>query len=133
MKNEKKAPRGVTIGITSIVVLFVVIAMTIFAVLTLSTVAQEKKLADKYSVGTAQIPVAWAIAKGTLPIIGVTKENQVEDAVKAANIALTAEEVAELEALPPVPEVQGLVSQGWNWTTRISRRMKRQRWRSLRQ
>ena len=28
----------------------------------------------------------------------------------------TLEEVAELEALPPVPEVQGLVSQGWNWT-----------------
>lgn len=59
--------------------------------------AELKKLADKYSVGTAQIPVAWAIAKGTLPIIGVTKENQVEDTVKAANIALTAEEVAELE------------------------------------
>lgn len=59
--------------------------------------AELKKLAEKYSVGTAQIPVAWAIAKGTLPIIGVTKENQVEDAVKAANIALTAEEVAELE------------------------------------
>ena len=59
--------------------------------------AELKKLADKYSVGTAQIPVAWAIVKGTLPIIGVTKENQVEDAVKAANIALTAEEVAELE------------------------------------
>lgn len=56
-----------------------------------------KKLADKYGVGAAQIPVAWAIAKGTLPIIGVTKENQVEDAVKAANITLTAEEVAELE------------------------------------
>ena len=31
-----------------------------------------KKLADKYGVGMAQIPVAWAIAKGTLPIIGVT-------------------------------------------------------------
>lgn len=59
--------------------------------------AELKKLADKYNVGAAQIPVAWAIAKGTLPIIGVTKENQVEDAVKAANIALTAEEVAELE------------------------------------
>ena len=59
--------------------------------------AELKKLADKYSVGTAQIPVAWAITKGTLPIIGMTKENQVEDAVKAANIALTAEEVAELE------------------------------------
>ncbi len=56
-----------------------------------------KKLADKYGVGTAQIPVAWAIAKGTLPIIGVTKENQVLDAVKAANVTLTAEETAELE------------------------------------
>lgn len=56
-----------------------------------------KKLADKYGVGMAQIPVAWAIAKGTLPIIGVTKENQVLDAVKAANITLTDEEVSSLE------------------------------------
>ena len=56
-----------------------------------------KKLADKYDVGMAQIPVAWAIAKGTLPIIGVTKENQVLDAVKAANISLTDEEVSSLE------------------------------------
>ena len=56
-----------------------------------------KRLADKYNVGPAQIPVAWAIAKGTLPIIGVTKENQVLDAVKAAKIVLTAEETAELE------------------------------------
>ena len=40
---------------------------------------------------------AWAIAKGTLPIIGVTKENQVLDVVKAANITLTEEEVSSLE------------------------------------
>ena len=46
--------------------------------------AELKKRADKYNVGPAQIPVAWAIAKGTLPIIGVTKTNHVEDAVKAA-------------------------------------------------
>lgn len=59
--------------------------------------AELKKLADKYNVEIAQIPVAWAIAKGTLPIIGVTKEKHVEDAVKAANIALTQEETAELE------------------------------------
>ena len=59
--------------------------------------SELKKLAEKYGVGTAQIPVAWAIAKGTLPIIGVTKENQVLDAVKAANITLTAEDAAELE------------------------------------
>lgn len=59
--------------------------------------SELKKLAEKYNVGPAQIPVAWAIAKGTLPIIGVTKENQVLDAVKAANVTLKAEETAELE------------------------------------
>ncbi len=59
--------------------------------------AELKKLADKYNVGPAQIPVAWAIAKGTLPIIGVTKTGHVEEAVKAPNVALTAEETAELE------------------------------------
>ena len=61
--------------------------------------AKLKVLADKYGVDIAQIPVAWAMAKGTLPIIGVTKTKHVEDAVKAANITLTAEETKELEEL----------------------------------
>lgn len=64
-----------------------------------------KKLADKYNVEIAQIPVAWAVAKGTLPIIGVTKTKHVEDAVKAANITLTAEETAELEKLADSLEI----------------------------
>lgn len=58
-----------------------------------------QKLADKYQVGLAQIPVAWAIAKGTLPIIGVTKTTHVIDAVKAAKVALTTEEMNDLEKL----------------------------------
>ena len=58
-----------------------------------------RKLAERYGVGPAQIPVAWAIAKGTLPIIGVTKENQVADAAKAANITLSEADIAELEAV----------------------------------
>ena len=57
-----------------------------------------KKLAYKYGAAIAQIPVAWAIAKGTLPIIGVTKVSHVEDAAKAAQITLSADEVKELEA-----------------------------------
>ena len=56
------------------------------------------RIADKYGAGIAQVPAAWAIAKGTLPIIGVTKVSHVEDAVKAANIRLTADETAELES-----------------------------------
>ena len=58
-----------------------------------------KKLADKYNVKPAQIPVAWAIAKGILPIVGATKPSHVEDAIKAANISLTSEETVELEKL----------------------------------
>lgn len=54
-------------------------------------------LAEKYGVGTAQIPIAWAIAKGTLPIIGVTKVRHVEDAAKAAAVRLTDGEVQDLE------------------------------------
>lgn len=57
-----------------------------------------KLLADKYGVGIAQIPVAWAIGKGTLPIIGVTKERHVADAVRATEITLTAEEIHLLES-----------------------------------
>ncbi len=56
-----------------------------------------RALAEKYGVGPAQIPVAWAIAKGTLPIIGVTKEGQVLDAVRASEIALSPEDAARLE------------------------------------
>lgn len=59
--------------------------------------AALKTLADKYGVGIAQIPVAWAIGKGTLPIIGVTKPHHVADAVKAAAISLTPEEIRLLE------------------------------------
>lgn len=59
--------------------------------------AKLKEVADKYNVAPAQIPVAWAIAKGTLPIIGVTKTSHVEDAVKACSIELTKEEITMLE------------------------------------
>lgn len=58
-----------------------------------------KKLADKHGVGPAQIPVAWAISKGTLPIIGVTKPSHVEDAAKAVEVVLSDAEIKELEAV----------------------------------
>ena len=59
--------------------------------------AKLKEVADKYNVAPAQIPVAWAIAKGALPIIGVTKAYHVEDAVKACNVELTQDEIKMLE------------------------------------
>ena len=53
----------------------------------------------KYGASCSQIGIAWAIAKGTLPIIGATKERHVIEAAEAAKIQLTAGEVARLEAL----------------------------------
>jgi aryl-alcohol dehydrogenase-like predicted oxidoreductase len=42
--------------------------------------------------------MAWAIAKGTVPIIGVTKASHIADAVKAAEITLTSQDIHDLEA-----------------------------------
>ena len=56
-----------------------------------------KKIGEKYSASVSQIAIAWTVAKGTLPIIGVTKPSHVEDAAKAAQISLTADEMSELE------------------------------------
>lgn len=58
-----------------------------------------KEIADRHGVAMAQLPVAWAIAKGTLPIIGVTKVYQVEDAAKAAALELSADEIDTMERL----------------------------------
>jgi aryl-alcohol dehydrogenase-like predicted oxidoreductase len=67
-----------------------------------------RQIGGKYAVSPAQIAAAWAIAKGTLPIIGVTKVEQVEAAAKAAEIVLTAEEVSELEALGDAANINTL-------------------------
>lgn len=60
-------------------------------------VAVMRTVGDKYSVTPAQVALAWAIAKGTTPIIGVTKPAQVQDAVRVMQVALTADEVKMLE------------------------------------
>ena len=44
-----------------------------------------------------QVALAWAIAKGTTPIIGVTKPSQVQDALQATKVTLTADEMKALE------------------------------------
>lgn len=61
--------------------------------------AGMKEIVDRRGVSVALLPIAWAIAKGTLPIIGVTKVYQVEDAVKGARLELTDEEIETLERL----------------------------------
>lgn len=60
---------------------------------------EMKAIGEKYGASCSQIGIAWAIAKGTMPIIGATKERHVIEAAEAAKIQLTAEEVTRLEQL----------------------------------
>ena len=71
-------------------------------------IEKMRQIGGKYDASPAQIAAAWAIAKGTLPIIGVTKVEQVEAAAKAAEIALTADEISELEALGDTANINTL-------------------------
>ena len=56
-------------------------------------------IGQKYGASCPQIGIAWAIAKGALPLIGATKERHVIEAAEAAKIQLTVEEVERLEKL----------------------------------
>lgn len=70
-----------------------------------------KEIGDAHQASVAQIGMAYAIAKGTLPIIGATKPHHVTDAIGSTRITLTPKEVAALEqtALATGVETKG----GW--------------------
>lgn len=53
----------------------------------------------------ADVATAWAIAKGTTPIIGVTQADYIDGLVRAGGIELDEDEIAELEALADAAQV----------------------------
>ncbi len=71
-------------------------------------------IGQKYGASCSQIGIAWAIAKGTLPIIGATKEHHVIEASEAAKIKLTSEEVTRLEQLADATGID--TRGGWEHT-----------------
>lgn len=60
-------------------------------------IAVMRTIGNKYDITPAQVAMSWAIAKGTTPIIGVTKPAQVQDALAAIKVTLTEEDVKTLE------------------------------------
>ena len=58
-----------------------------------------KQIGEHHHATCSQIGIAWAIAKGTMPIIGATKAHHVTEAAEAAKIRLSEDEVARLERL----------------------------------
>ena len=64
-----------------------------------NTVKAVATVAEKRHVKRAQVALAWLLSKPvvTAPIVGVTKPEQLDDAVKALSLELSPEEIEQLE------------------------------------
>ena len=62
-------------------------------------IAEMKKIGQAHEASVSQIAIAYAINKGTYPIVGATKPRHVEEAATAARIKLSEDEIESLEAL----------------------------------
>ncbi len=62
-------------------------------------VDELRAVGEMHGASPSQVATAWAIAKGTLPIIGVTKVSQVEEAYAATQIKLAEDEIVRLEEI----------------------------------
>lgn len=58
-----------------------------------------RELAEKYQTDPSQIPIAWAIEKGTVPIIGLTKAKYAEQMAQTLEMGMKQEEVDLLSEL----------------------------------
>jgi aryl-alcohol dehydrogenase-like predicted oxidoreductase len=64
-------------------------------------VEKMREVASRYEASVAQIAIAWLLAKPIVSsvIVGASKPHQLEDNLKAADLKLSAAEVAELDAI----------------------------------
>ena len=62
-------------------------------------IAYIRELGAKYSIDPSQIPIAWGVAKGIIPIVGINKARHVEPLAKGLSLELAPEEIAHLEEL----------------------------------
>ena len=59
----------------------------------------ERKLTEKYRVDVSQIPIAWALAKQVVPIVGLTRPQHAQALEKGVRVELLLQEIQELESL----------------------------------
>ncbi|ANB12836.1 aldo-keto reductase superfamily protein [Sugiyamaella lignohabitans] len=60
-------------------------------------IGRVEELAKKRGISMAQVSIAWTLAKGTCPIVGLSKPERIQEAVEAVKIKLTDEEISYLE------------------------------------
>ena len=72
-------------------------------------VAKLNQIAVARGISTAQLVLAWVLAKGRsiIPLIGARKRTQLAESLGALKIELTAEEIAQIEAAIPPGAVAG--------------------------
>ena len=73
----------------------------------LMLVEKVKALATAKGVSASQLALAWVLAQGVVAIPGTKRRKYLEENVAAANIALSATELAALEAIMPVGSAVG--------------------------
>ena len=62
-------------------------------------ITYERQLAEKYGVDCSQIPIAWGISKGVVPIVGINKPHHADSLAAGTELSLTEDETTELERL----------------------------------
>ncbi|MGS1015649.1 aldo/keto reductase [Allosphingosinicella humi] len=63
-----------------------------------------RRVAERHGISGAQVALAWLLARGpdVVPIPGSKRRETLEDSMAAADVALSAEDMAELDAAAPV-------------------------------
>lgn len=61
--------------------------------------AAMEEIGESHDASISQVAIAYAIAKGALPLVGVTKPRHVEEAAASADIKLSETEITRLEQL----------------------------------
>ena len=70
-------------------------------------VNEIKKVAEEKNITSAQLAIAWVIAKGHTPIPGTKRVKYVEENIAAASVELTQGDLDRLESIIPLGTVTG--------------------------
>ena len=54
-------------------------------------------IAAKYKIDSSQVPILWALSKGAIPIVGITKPSHAQKLNEARDVKLTEEELGSIE------------------------------------
>ena len=70
-------------------------------------VNRVEEVAKRKGISMAAVAVGWSIAKGGIPILGLSSKDRIDEAVENCKTKLTEEEIAELEELYMPKAVSG--------------------------